>query len=91
MAVVGRGSAVAGLPKPGHMHEMHTPADQKYITLTGFPAWSAWLGLHLLYLRGFQNRFTTALDWSWDYLRMDSQERLITIVTKEEAQAAAEE
>src|SRR6202012_1821022 len=29
----------------------------------GFIAWLAWLGLHLLYLVGFKNRFTTVIAW----------------------------
>lgn len=90
MAVIGRGSAIAGLPRPRHMHEMHTPAEDKYMTLTGFPAWTSWLGLHIAYLHGFDNRFSAVIDWNWDYVRGDSHERLITLVSKEQAQAAAE-
>jgi NADH dehydrogenase len=87
MAVIGRRSAVTGIPKPGHMHEMKTPAEQKYMSLTGFPAWSAWLGLHLDYLRGFQNKFTAVVDWSWDRVK-GPQQIEVTSLTKEEAQAA---
>jgi NADH dehydrogenase len=89
MAVIGRRAAVAGVPKIGHYHEMKTPAEQKYRTLTGFPAWSAWLGLHLVYLRGFENKFTTVVDWSGDRIGGPS-EREVTSVTKEEAQAAVD-
>src|SRR5262249_6237217 len=88
MAVIRRRSAVTGVPKLGHYHEMKTPADQKYRSLTGYAAWSAWLGVHLAYLHGFQNKVITVIDWSWAFMRQDSQERLATIVTKEQAQAA---
>jgi NADH dehydrogenase len=91
MAVIGRRTAVAGVPKLGHYHEMKTPVEEKYRSLTGYPAWTAWLGVHMAYLRGFQNKFIACMDWSWDFLRQDSQERLATIVTKEEAQAAVGE
>jgi NADH dehydrogenase len=88
MAVIGRRSAVTGVPKPGHYHEMKTPTDEKYMSLTGLPAWEAWLGVHVTYLRGFQNKIVAVMDWSWDFMRQDSQERLATIVTKEQAQVA---
>jgi NADH dehydrogenase len=87
MAIIGRRAAVAGIPKPGHLHEMKTPAEQKYMSLTGYPAWTAWLGLHLDYLRGFENKFTAVVDWSWDRIA-GPQQLEITSVTKEEAQAA---
>jgi NADH dehydrogenase len=34
----------------------------------GFIAWLAWLGLHLLYLVGFKNRFTTVVAWFITFL-----------------------
>jgi NADH dehydrogenase len=91
MAVIGRRTAVTGVPKFGHYHEMKTPADEKYRSLTGYAAWSAWLGVHMTYLRGFQNKMVAVMDWSWDFARQNSQERLATIVTKEQAQVAVGE
>jgi len=88
MAVISRRSAVTGVPRVGHYHEMKTPADQKYRSLTGLPAWEAWLGVHMTYLHGFQNKMVAVMDWSWDFVRQDSQERLATLVTKEQAQEA---
>jgi NADH dehydrogenase len=91
MAVIGRRAAVTGVPKVGHYHEMKTPADEKYRSLTGFIAWQAWLGVHMAYLHGFQNKAVAVIDWSWSFARQDSQERLATIVTKQQAQVAVGE
>jgi len=63
MATIGRNSAVAELP--GH------------IRFGGFPAWLAWLGLHLVFLIGFRNRLSVLLDWSWNYLTFQRGARLI--------------
>jgi len=65
MAVIGRNHAVASLAG---------------LQLTGFPAWVAWLTVHLYYLVGFRNRASVFLTWGWDYLRHDHPTRLITFV-----------
>jgi NADH dehydrogenase len=54
MATIGRRAAVAELPGG--------------LKLQGTPAWFAWLGLHLVYLVGFRNRFSVFLNWAWNYL-----------------------
>ena len=41
----------------------HAVADIKGIQLSGFLAWVTWLGVHLLYLIGFQNRLLVLLRW----------------------------
>ena len=38
------------------------------IPVTGFLAWIAWLGLHLLVLMGMRNRAQVFLNWVWNYL-----------------------
>ncbi len=63
MAVIGRGSAVA---------------SAFGISLQGFFAWLAWLGLHLFYLVGFRNRLFTLVNWVYEFLFYDRQVRLIT-------------
>jgi len=63
MATIGRKSAVAQLTNGS--------------TLTGYPAWSAWLGLHLVYLVGMRNRVSVTLNWAWGYLTWDRGPRLI--------------
>lgn len=63
MATIGRSRAVAELPLG--------------ITLTGFPAWLAWLGLHLVFLAGFRNRISVFVNWAWNWLTWDRGPRLI--------------
>jgi NADH dehydrogenase len=53
MATISRFSAVAQVGK---------------LEFGGFIAWLAWLGLHLLYLVGFKNRFTTVIAWFITFL-----------------------
>jgi len=61
MAVIGRGAAVAEIG----------PAK-----LTGYPAWFAWLFVHLLQLVGHQNRALVALQWGWNYFTKNRSARL---------------
>jgi NADH dehydrogenase len=63
MATIGRRAAVAELPLG--------------VTLSGAPAWLAWLGLHLVYLIGFRNRLSVLFAWAWNYLTWDRGPRLI--------------
>lgn len=63
MAVIGRGAAVAEM---GSWH------------LSGYPAWLAWLFIHLLQLVGYQNRLLVAFQWGWNYLTRSRSSRLIT-------------
>lgn len=63
MATIGKSSAVAVT------HGMK---------LKGYPAWIAWLLLHLYYLIGFRNRVVVMLNWIWYYWFHERQVRLIT-------------
>lgn len=63
MAVIGRSAAVADL------HWTH---------VWGFPAWLAWLFIHLLYLAQFQNRLLVLIQWAWNYVTRSRSARLIT-------------
>ncbi len=63
MATIGRSRAVAYL-----FHR---------ISLSGFIAWIAWLGLHLLTLMGFRNRLNVLINWVWNYFTYDRSARLI--------------
>jgi NADH:ubiquinone reductase (H+-translocating) len=65
MATVGRRSAVTELPGG--------------IRFAGFPAWVAWLGLHLLMLVGFKNRVGVLVSWVWNYVARDHAARLILV------------
>ncbi len=53
LATIGRGKAVADLP---------------LIRLTGLPAWLIWLGVHIFYLIGHQNRVVVMVRWWLSFL-----------------------
>ena len=48
------------------------------IRLTGFIAWLMWLGVHLVYLTGFNNRITTLLHWAVTFIGTGRSERVAT-------------
>jgi NADH dehydrogenase len=39
----------------------------KGVKLSGFPAWALWLGIHIAYLIGFQNRLLVLTRWTFSY------------------------
>ena len=47
------------------------------VQLTGFLAWLAWLGLHLITLMGFRNRLNVFVNWMWNYFTYDRSIRII--------------
>jgi NADH dehydrogenase len=63
MATIGRSKAVAQI---GRMH------------LKGFPAWAAWLAIHLVFLIGFRNRVSVFLEWVYAYFTCQRGARIIT-------------
>ena len=73
MATIGRNRAVAYL--------------FNRVQLSGFFAWVAWLGLHLLTLMGFRNRATVFIDWVWNYFTYDRSVRVILEPQAEDAKA----
>ena len=62
MATIGRHKAVV---------------EVKKIKFSGYPAWVAWLFLHLFYLMGGRNRIGTIADWMWNYFTFDRGNRHI--------------
>jgi len=64
MATIGRNRAIA---------------DIHGRRLTGFPAWVAWLFIHVIYLIGFRNRLVVMLHWMWAYFTFQRGARLITV------------
>jgi len=54
LATIGRTRAVADLPPR--------------MRISGFPAWALWLGVHLFYLIGFENRIVVMVRWSYNFL-----------------------
>jgi NADH dehydrogenase len=63
MATIGRNKAVA---------------DLHFIHLSRFPAWLAWLFVHIIFLVGFRNRVVVLFQWAWAYLTFNKGARLIT-------------
>lgn len=63
MATIGRAAAVAEIGK---------------LRFAGYPAWLAWLFLHVMMLVTFQNRVLVLVQWAWNYLTWSRSARLIT-------------
>jgi NADH dehydrogenase len=53
-------------------------ADLHFLRRSGFPAWLAWLLVHLYYLIGFQNRLLVLIRWSFSFITRGRGARLIT-------------
>ena len=53
-------------------------ADLKFLHLSGFIAWLAWLFIHIMYLVGFRNRLVVLIQWGWAYVTFNAGARLIT-------------
>jgi NADH dehydrogenase len=66
ISTIGRHSAVANVVWPFRAH------------MSGFPAWVAWLTVHIYFLIGFRNRTVVMLQWIWMYFGMSGGPRLIT-------------
>jgi len=52
-------------------------ADLGRIRFWGFPAWAAWLGIHIFFLIGFRSRLAVMSQWAWSYITRDRSARLI--------------
>jgi NADH dehydrogenase len=63
MATIGRCAAVA---------------DTGWMRFTGFPAWLAWLFIHLLFLVSFRSKIGVLFSWAYTYLVYGRKARLIT-------------
>ena len=62
MAIIGKNAAVA---KTGSLR------------LRGFPAWLAWLFIHIAFLVGFRNKLAVLLGWAYAYIRNEPETRII--------------
>ncbi|HEV7642286.1 MAG TPA: NAD(P)/FAD-dependent oxidoreductase, partial [Gaiellaceae bacterium] len=49
----------------------------KRVKLSGFPAWALWLGIHIAYLIGFQNRLLVLTRWTFSYFTRRRGARVI--------------
>ncbi|NLH50586.1 MAG: NAD(P)/FAD-dependent oxidoreductase [Myxococcales bacterium] len=47
------------------------------VRFAGWPAWLAWLFVHVLFLIGFRNRFSVLVQWAYSYLAVRRCARLI--------------
>lgn len=63
MAIIGRNRAIA---------------DFGRFTLTGRAAFFTWVFVHLLYLAGFRNRLSVAIEWGYAYFTHRPGSRLVT-------------
>jgi NADH dehydrogenase len=63
-ATIGRGAAVGQL--------------RGGLRLWGFPAWVAWMAIHIFFLIGFRNRLLVMFQWAYSYLTFRRGARLIT-------------
>lgn len=62
LATIGKNAAVARI---------------RGMELKGFPAWVVWLLVHLMAIVGFRNRIMVLINWAWDYLFYDREDRII--------------
>jgi NADH dehydrogenase len=63
LAVIGRGRGVADLGR---------------LRFSGFPAWLAWIFVHIFFLIGFRNRLVVLIDWAISYVTYARGARIIT-------------
>jgi NADH:ubiquinone reductase (H+-translocating) len=49
----------------------------KGVKVSGFPAWVLWLGIHILYLIGFQNRVLVLTRWAFSFFTRGRNARVI--------------
>lgn len=70
MATIGRSAAVAEI------------GGRK---LSGFPAWIAWLVIHLMFLVGFRSKLSVLFQWTYSYFTYKRGARIITGVSGEKS------
>jgi NADH dehydrogenase len=63
MATIGRSAAVAWIGR---------------FKFSGYPAWLAWLFIHLIFLVGFRNRLAVLFQWAYSYFSYKRSARIIT-------------
>jgi NADH dehydrogenase len=63
LAVIGRNAAVVNLG---------------FMKFAGFPAWLAWIFVHIFFLIEFDNKLLVLIQWAWNYVTRKRGARLIT-------------
>jgi NADH:quinone reductase (non-electrogenic) len=51
--------------------------DAGWLRMRGFPAWLAWVAVHIYTLTGFRNRLFVLARWVWSYFTHRRGARLI--------------
>lgn len=51
--------------------------DLKHFKFQGFPAWIAWMFLHLMLILSVRNKLIIFINWAWAYITKDTSLRLI--------------
>jgi NADH:ubiquinone reductase (H+-translocating) len=74
MATIGRSAAVAEIGR---------------LKLCGFPAWLAWLVVHLAFLIGFRSKFSVLMHWMYSYFTYKRGARIITGTSGERSAGSA--
>ncbi len=67
LATIGRSAAVA---------------DFHWMKLSSFPAWFAWLFIHILFIIGCHNKFVVLFSWMWSFFTNQRGARLIIDYSK---------
>jgi len=68
MATIGRSKAIAQIGR---------------VQLSGFPAWAAWLAIHLVFLVGLRNRISVFVQWAYSYFSYKRGARIIVGCARE--------
>src|SRR5262245_26918289 len=63
MATIGRSAAIAKIGK---------------LEFAGFPAWLAWLTIHLIFLIGFRSKIAVLFNWAYSYFTYKRGARIVT-------------
>lgn len=53
-------------------------ADFRFLRLSGIVAWFLWLGIHIFWLIGLENRVLVMVRWAWSFFNNGRGSRLIT-------------
>jgi len=80
MAIVGRGAAIVSADKIAlsKAFVLHIPMKLGQNGLTKFPAWLMWIFVHVQFLEGWHNKWTTLFNFFWNFLNRDRGARVLT-------------
>ncbi|MGF1491317.1 MAG: NAD(P)/FAD-dependent oxidoreductase [Microcoleaceae cyanobacterium] len=75
LAVIGRNQAVV---------------DLRFIRFAGFPAWLAWVFVHIFFIIEFDNKLIVMIQWAWRYFTAQGGARLITNPEEDEQKSTVQ-